>query len=111
MHVENEQVQRAFWKLCKVVEQIVGPDGSFRSARVEVTSKEKGKTILTRSLKYLIPMEIRSQPPLHDSQLTDRAGAKAQPPVQASSQQAAKPHSRPRRKAAVIGEICRRDTS
>ena len=110
--LKNEQVKRAFWMLCRVVELIIGPDGSVRSARVEVTSKEKGKTILTRSLKYLIPMEIRSQPPQQDSQLTgQRAAAKAQPPAQASSQPAAKPRSRPRREAAVIGEIYRRGNS
>ena len=46
--LKNEQVKRAFWKICKVVELIVGADGSVRSARVEVISKDKGKTVLTR---------------------------------------------------------------
>ena len=65
---------------------------------------EKGKTILTRSLKYLISLEIRSQPSQQDSQMTNQRTA-----AQASSQLADMSCNRPRRKVAVIGEICRRD--
>ena len=32
--IQNEQVKRAFWKLCKMEELIIGADGSTRSAKV-----------------------------------------------------------------------------
>ena len=80
--LKNEQVKQAFWKICNVVELITGADGSVRSARVEVNFKEKDKAILTRSLKYLFPLEIRSQPP-QQSQTTNQCAV-----AQASSQPA-----------------------
>jgi len=73
--LKNEQVKQAFWKICNVVELITGADGSVRSAIVEVNFKEKDKAILTRSLKYLFPLEIRSQPPQQDSQTTNQHAA------------------------------------
>ncbi|MCP4483723.1 MAG: hypothetical protein GY823_04050 [Flavobacteriaceae bacterium] len=57
--MRNDQVKRTFWKLCRVEELIEGTDGSFRSAKVEVMSGDKGKKLLNRSLKYLIPLEVR----------------------------------------------------
>ena len=57
--LRNEQSKRSFWKLCRVVELLPGSDGSVRAARVEVISDGGGKKVLNRSLKHLIPLEVR----------------------------------------------------
>ncbi len=115
--LKNEQVKRTFWKLCKVVELIKGADGSVRSARIEVISNNKGKKMLNRSLKYLIPLEIRSQPLLQATpakqpghQAASSTNAAAQKGMQAL-QPAAEQCTRPRRNAAAIGELRRRETT
>eukprot|EP00794_Sanderia_malayensis_P016278 gene16278-biopygen13832 len=108
--VRNEQEKRTFWKIGKVIKLIVGNDGSTRSAQVEVSSKN-GKTVLKRSLKHLVPLEIRSQ-----SSQSDTQQQQAPPQQQAPQQQQAQPpapatleSSRPRRKAAVVGELIRKN--
>ena len=66
--IQNEQVKRAFWKLCKMEELITGADGSTRSAKVSVIANDGKKKILIRSLKHLIPLEIQMHYSLPDEQ-------------------------------------------
>lgn len=104
--LRNEQVKRSFWKLCKVVELLTGTDGTVRSARVQVAG---GKKVFNRSLKHLIPLEIRNMPAQQETQ--QQQPAQQAPPQQPPQQQLQSvPAQRAaRRNAAVIGEIARRD--
>ena len=114
--VRNEQVKRAFWSIGKVIGLLNGSDGSIRAARVEVSS-DKGKKVLQRSLKHLVPLELCSQ----RSQVATPEHSRGQPVMQAQSAQPAPPLAtqqppigntarlRPRRNAAAIGEIARRE--
>ena len=116
--IRNEQVKRAFWNIGKVIGLLNGSDGSTRAARVEVSS-DKGKKVLQRSLKHLVPLEIcsevnqRSQvvAPEHSQ---DQTYASADSTASATARNAAAPNRefstpRPRRNAAAIGEITRRE--
>ena len=118
--IRNEQVKRAFWKLCKVEELLTGADGSTRAAKVSVISNDGNKKVLVRSLKHLIPLEIEiSHLPL-DKQSTNSAepacALTQQPSNAASAQQqnasqaTLQPTGRPKRNAAIIGELLRKDT-
>ena len=116
--IRNEQVKRAFWNIGKVIGLLNGSDGSTRAARVEVSS-DKGKKVLQRSLKHLVPLEIcskvnqRSQvvAPEHSQ---DQTYASADSTASATARNTAAPNRefstpRPRRNAAAIGEITRRE--
>jgi len=117
--LRNEQVKRAFWKLCKVEELITGADGSTRSAKVSVIANDGKKKILIRSLKHLIPLEIQIHHPLPDKQSINSAeNASTHAPQSDAAapeqqQQIDTPimlHSaRPKRNAATIGENLRKD--
>ena len=120
--IRNEQVKRAFWKLCKVEELITGADGSTRSARVSVMANDGKKKILIRSLKHLIPLEIQDQDhqPSPDKQSTNTAKtarmfAQQRDAAAPAQQQIDVPATlqpvRPRRNAAIIGEILRKHNS
>ena len=120
--IRNEQVERAFWKLCKVEELITGADGSTRSARVSVMANDGKKKILIRSLKHLIPLEIQDQDhhPSPDKQSTNTAKtarifAQQRDAAAPARQQIDVPATlqpvRPRRNAAIIGEILRKHNS
>ena len=119
--IKNEQVKRAFWKLCKVEELITGADGSTRSAKVSVIASDGKKKILIRSLKHLIPFEIQMHYFLPDKQSANSAEAAntharqgdVAAPAQQQRQQIDTPSMlqsvRPKRNAATIGEILRKD--
>ena len=57
--VYDEQTKRNFWKTCKIDQLIIGSDGHVRAAKIKVPTKS-GTTILTRSLKHLIPLEVKA---------------------------------------------------
>ena len=96
--LKNDQTKRCFWKLGKVVELLIGRDGNIRAAKVKVSST-RGTTVLSRPLQLLIPLEIRSQVEI------DPPGM----PQAVTNQEQADTRTRPRRNAAVIGEILRKD--
>ena len=103
--LKDEQSKRSFWKLCKVIELIVGADGSVRSAKIQVGGS-KGK-IFRRPLKLLIPLEISSKD--HSTS----ADANKDNVMNATPEQGSTQHCdsiRPRRTAALVGELLRRDT-
>ena len=54
----DEQTKRNFWKACKIDQLIIGSDGHVCAARIKIPTKS-GTTILTRSLKHLIPLDVR----------------------------------------------------
>ena len=96
--LKNDRTKRCFWKLGKVVELLLGRDGNIRAAKVKVPSA-RGTTVLSRPLQLLIPLEIRSQVEI------DPPGM----PQAVTNQEQADTRTRPRRNAAVIGEILRKD--
>ena len=55
----DEQSKRNFVKTCKIDQLILVSDGHVRAAKEKVPTKS-GTTILTRSHKHLIPLEVKS---------------------------------------------------
>ena len=87
--LKNDATSRAFWKLGKVEQLIPGKDGKIRAAIVKV-AKGNGKTqLLKRVIQHLIPIEVRAES--KESQVS-------QPQSHSSS-------IRPRRNAAIQGEL------
>ena len=102
--LRNDQQKRNFWKLGKIIQLIKGTDGSVRAAKLQVGSLN-GKKVINRALKLLIPLEV-----------TTNESSKLQATVPCEqSKQAAAPRPpdaklvRPRRNAAIIGELIRKD--
>lgn len=75
----------------KVEELIPGTDGRVRAAVVKTTSKDKRPVYLRRVVQHLIPIEVKAQPVV----------------VQPVDQVVRDNIARPRRTAAVVGEINR----
>ena len=106
----DDQTKRTFWKICKVIELISGTDGNIRAAKIHLVA-DKGKGIFIRPLKLLVPLEIM-QPAQADA-------ANAVPAASNSSSHTFAPtvvkissthmSNRPKRNAAIIGEIHRKD--
>ena len=103
----DEESKRSFWKQCKFVELIVGADGNIRSAKVQVGGS-KGK-IFRRPLKLLIPLEISSKD-YSTSANASKNNARDAMPQQGSPQHCVARSTRPKRIAAVVGELFRRDS-
>ena len=108
--LKDDQTKRTFWKSCKVIELISGTDGNIRAAKIQLVA-DKGKRIFIRPLKLLVPLEV-TQPAQADA-------ANAAPVASNSSSHAFAPavakissahmSNRPKRNAAIIGEIRRKD--
>ena len=115
--LRDSQAKRVFWKLCKVEQLVTGRDGSVRSARVSVLSNNSKKLFL-RSLKHLIPLEIRAtsspdeQTALAASPTVPQApNTEAQTQTQAQNIDMPAPHQtlrRAKRNAAILGELARK---
>ncbi len=93
--LQNDSTKRALWKLAIVTELLVGSDGQVRAAVVRVADTGN---LLKRSVKHLIPIEVKANvDPLPQPEGSVR-----------SKQGTVTVDSRPRRKAAIDGEILRR---
>ena len=106
----EEQSKGNFWKICKVEELVVGSDGHVHAAKIKVPAKS-GTTVLTRSLKHLISLEvkvseIRSQQPRPELEHFQESSK-----ISDSEQVDWSCSNRPQRTAATIGEIRRRDNN
>ena len=88
------------WKLAKVQELIPGADGKIRSAIVKVSSSDKRPIYLRRVAQHLIPIEVKAN---QEEKGNDQVPAVD--PITPTAQE----YARPRRNAAVIGEIVRRE--
>ena len=91
MLLKNDSTTRCYWKLAKVEELSPGNDGRVRAAVVKTTSKDKRPVYLRRVVQHLIPIEVKAQPVV----------------VQPVDQVVRDNIARPRRTAAVVGEINR----
>ena len=107
--LKNDQTKRCFWKLGKVIELFPGTDGSIRSAKIQI-SNDNGKfgtKVLCRPLKLLVPLEIRAQAPLQHP-LAQQPSLHA-PAAAVSVQPQRVEGCKPKRNAAVIGELLHRN--
>ena len=93
--LQNDSTKRALWKLAIVKELLAGSDGQVRAAVVRVADTGN---LLKRSVKHLIPIEVKANvDPLPQPERSVR-----------SEQGTVTVDSRPRRRAAIDGEILRR---
>ena len=95
--LKNDSTNRIHWKIARVEELIPGADGKVRAAIVMVGNSDKRPTYLRRVIQHLIPIEVKSSTNNEDT---------LQMATDVSNQAV-----RPRRTAAVIGEISRRQTN
>ena len=93
--LKNDSTNRIHWKIARVEELIPGADGKVRAAIVKVGNSDKRPTYLRRVIQHLIPIEVKSTSTNNEDTL--------QMATDVSNQA-----MRPRRTAAVIGEISRR---
>ena len=104
--LRNDGTKRSFWKLGKIVKLFTGADGHTRGAKVEVSTGKEGKTFLNRPLQHLVPLEVNSKT------LDKRSSLRVQSASTGASSDAARNRivcDRPRRNAAIIGQMRRRD--
>ncbi|CAB4022910.1 RNA-directed DNA polymerase from mobile element jockey, partial [Paramuricea clavata] len=95
--LRNDKTSRCFWKLAKVEQLLHGEDNLVRAAVVKVLGGKSNKAqLLRRSISHLIPIEVKQ--PLSEVKNKSEATI-SEPPVSLNT--------RPRRMAAVIGELKR----
>ena len=104
--LRNDQQKRNFWKSGKIVQLFKGADGSVRAAKVQVAS-QSGKKLVNRALNLLIPLEVPSN---KTNNLQETEPCERGKPVAAQvRRQAVSSSDRPRRTAAIVGELRRKD--
>ena len=96
--LKNDSTSRIYWKLAKVEELIYSADGKVRAAVVRVANNTNRPVYLRRVVQQLIPIEVQAC----SRQVTERELSRPETRVNNDNQ-------RPRRIAAVTGEINRRD--
>ena len=96
--LKNESTPRIFWKLARVTELIKSKDNEIRAAKVIVVNSGKGRAIeLRRPIQHLVPLELKLESEPSDTENI------------VSQDEESEPGRRPKRTAAVIGELFRRD--
>ena len=98
--LKNDSTSRAFWKLGKVEQLIPGRDGKVRSAIIKVSSNNGKTQLLKRVIQHLVPIEVR--PESNNSQV------QRPPSTQLQERHSNSTNQRPRRNAAIQGELSRR---
>ena len=93
--LQNDSTKRVLWKLAIVKQLLPGSDNRIRAAVVQVAGS---KTLLERSIKHLIPIEVK----LNVDVLTETDG-----PIQFEELPNAETDviGRPRQRAAINGEL------
>ncbi|CAB3994917.1 Hypothetical predicted protein [Paramuricea clavata] len=88
-----------FWKLARVKELIKSQDGVVRAAKICVVNSAKERVIeLRRPIQHLIPLELKLSPDTED----------VPPAIESASKEKESTIQRPRRTAAVVGELLRK---
>ena len=100
--LKNDSTKRLFRRLAIVQELLTGDDGKVRAAVIKIMDDQNKSRSLRRSIQHLIPIEARggekvSTPPILSS-----------PDNESVSTEEVTTMTRPRRQAAVIGELNRR---
>ena len=99
--LKEQGTPRLFWKLAKIQNLIQSDDGRIRAAKIRLVHGDKGKiTELRRPIQHLIPLELHMEPKSDRPQIEEISTAQ-QKDIQTNTR-------RPRRTAAVIGELVRK---
>ena len=103
--IEEDVVPRHTWRLGVVVELLKGSDGYVRGAKVKVG---KTKNIIRRPINRLYPTEVRWSDPREQNLSHTKDTINDKINIQNKNKDNSKRTSRPRRDAAVAGELHRR---
>ena len=115
--LKNENTSRMYWKLARVGNLLQSKDKIVRSAEVKVLSNDNKRTVvLRRPIQHLIPLEVQDTSEVQDtcgvqdtSEVQDTRGVQDTSGVQDTREEVkGQVDTRPRRKAAVNGELIRR---
>jgi len=109
--LKNDSSKRLFWKLAIVKELLTGNDGRVRAAVIKVTDDQNKTRLLRRSTQHLIPIEVKETESLRSSQPVEEVEETPPPTLtdnDAASTDEVVTTGRPRRHAAVVGELNRR---
>ena len=98
MLIHEDGTPRGFWKLGRVKELLVGPDGKPRGTILKVAGKGQ-RTTLKCSLQLLYPLEVTAQPDNAPSSPTQDTNCSAPESGEDNTEPTHQP--RPRHKAAV----------
>ena len=102
----NEKTRRAFWRLARVEEILAGNDGVVRVAKIRVLSNDNRVTILRRSVKHLIPLEVPSDDDVQTTIANNEDQVERKQTAKESEEQ--QETTRSKRTAAIMGELVRR---
>ena len=114
--LKNENTSRMYWKLARV-ENLQSKDRIVRSVEVKVLSNDNKRTVvLRRPIQHLIPLEVQDTSRVQDtsgvqdmSRVQDTSEVQDMSGVQDTREEVkGQVDTRPRRKAAVNGELFRR---
>ena len=109
--LKNDSTKRLFWKLAIVRELLTGNDGKVRAAMIKVTDDLNKTRLLRRSTQHLIPIEVkdkdRSLQPVEEVEESQPSCSTSADNDAASTENVVNT-GRPRRQAAVVGELNRR---
>ena len=101
--LKDDNTPRIFWKFTVVQELIKGKDGHVRNTKVKVLNNSGKPVLLTRSISHLIPLEVHST-------LNSTSCKKKQSVISdVEKRETDNFGDRPRRTAATIGELLRRE--
>ena len=101
--LKDDNTPSIFCKLAVVQELIMGKDGHVKNAKVKVLNNSGKLVILTRSVSHLVPLEVHST-------LNNTSCKKKQSDVSdVEKRETDNSGGRPRRTAAIIGELLRRE--
>ena len=94
-----------FWKLAKVEELLPGKDGNIRGAVIKVSNAFRNPRLLKRKVKHLFPLEVSDNDDIDRAEVSEAEPTSISPVCETPNISA---NTRPRRNAAMVGEIMRR---
>ena len=104
--LKNDSTNRMLWELAKVERLLTGKDGIVRAALIKVSNSDRNPRLLKRSVKHLYPLEVKSN---ESGQI--EGAEESETEVTSISPECSTPNvrpGRPRRNAAMMGELLRR---
>ena len=102
--LKNDLTPQVLWKLARVKGLVASQDGVIRAAKVCMVNPTKRRlTELHRPVQHLIPLELTMDP---DAATVPQFTSESKDTVEED-----KTRKRPRRTAAVIGELLRQSNS
>ena len=110
--VKDDKVKWSFWKLAVVKQLIESKDGHVQAAVIKVgesASSKRGVT-LKRSTKHLYPIEVKADTELESDEMLENPARSKEVTSRSDNPEPIGPREdrRPRRQAAIQGELIRR---